>query len=110
MLGVDGISDFNALHCRKYDHEVQFCAFDILAEGGDDLRKLPLHLRSVTVKDRHSKMVAQGQKASVPISASSRARPSNINNPPYPKTCEGGCPPPSLVVSEVRSKPRRERK
>ena len=24
---------------------MQFCAFDILAEGGNDLRKLPLHLR-----------------------------------------------------------------
>lgn len=45
VLGVDGLSDFNALHSRKHDHEVQFCAFDILAEGGDDLRKLPLHLR-----------------------------------------------------------------
>ncbi|WP_333968632.1 ATP-dependent DNA ligase [Bradyrhizobium sp. CCBAU 45384] len=33
VLGVDGISDFNAMHSRKHDHEVQFCAFDILAEG-----------------------------------------------------------------------------
>jgi hypothetical protein len=41
VLGVDGISDFNVLHSRKHDYEVQFCAFDIL-EGGDDLRKLPL--------------------------------------------------------------------
>ena len=24
---------------------MQFCAFDILAKGGNDLRKLPLHLR-----------------------------------------------------------------
>jgi bifunctional non-homologous end joining protein LigD len=40
VLGIDGISDFNALHSRKHDDEVQFCAFDILAEGGDDLRKL----------------------------------------------------------------------
>jgi hypothetical protein len=31
ILGVDGISDFNALHSRRYDDEVQFCAFDILA-------------------------------------------------------------------------------
>jgi ATP-dependent DNA ligase len=23
VLGVDGISDFNALHARKHDHEVQ---------------------------------------------------------------------------------------
>jgi bifunctional non-homologous end joining protein LigD len=50
VLGVDGISDFNALHSRKHDHEVQFCAFDILAEGGDDLRKLPLHLRKTNLE------------------------------------------------------------
>jgi ATP-dependent DNA ligase len=42
ILGVDGVSDFNALHSRKYDNEVQFCAFDILFEGDDELRKLPL--------------------------------------------------------------------
>jgi len=41
VLGVDGVSDFNALHSRKHVHEVQFCAFDILAEDGDDLRLLP---------------------------------------------------------------------
>jgi hypothetical protein len=40
---MDGVSDFNALHSRKHDHEVQFCAFDILVDGDDDLRKLPLH-------------------------------------------------------------------
>jgi bifunctional non-homologous end joining protein LigD len=44
VLGVDGISDFNARHSRKHDHEVQLYAFDILALGGDDLRSLPLHL------------------------------------------------------------------
>ncbi len=50
ILGVDGVSDFNALHSRKHDDEVQFCAFDILAEGGDDLRKLPLHLRKANLE------------------------------------------------------------
>jgi bifunctional non-homologous end joining protein LigD len=45
VLGVDGIADFNALHSRQHDEEVQFCAFDILVDGGEDLRKLPLHLR-----------------------------------------------------------------
>jgi len=45
VLGLDGISDFNALHSGKHNEEVQLCAFDILAEGGEDLRKLPLHLR-----------------------------------------------------------------
>jgi hypothetical protein len=45
LLGVDGISDFNGLHCRKHDDEVMFYAFDILVSDGEDLRKLPLHLR-----------------------------------------------------------------
>jgi bifunctional non-homologous end joining protein LigD len=34
ILGVDGIADFNALHSRQHDEEVQLCAFDILVEGG----------------------------------------------------------------------------
>jgi ATP-dependent DNA ligase len=45
LLGVDGISDFNGLHSRKHNEEVQLYAFDILALNGQDLRKLPLHLR-----------------------------------------------------------------
>jgi bifunctional non-homologous end joining protein LigD len=47
LLGVDGISDFNGLHSRRHDDEVQLYAFDILALEGDDLRSLPLHLRKV---------------------------------------------------------------
>ncbi|MCP3459733.1 DNA ligase [Bradyrhizobium sp. CCGUVB23] len=50
ILGVDGISDFNALHSRKYDHEVQLYAFDVLAMDGDDLRALPLHLRKTNLE------------------------------------------------------------
>jgi bifunctional non-homologous end joining protein LigD len=50
VLGVDGISDFNALHSRKHDHEVQLYAFDILALGGDDLRSLPLHMRKANLE------------------------------------------------------------
>ena len=42
VLGVDGIADFNALHSRKHDDEVQLYAFDILALDGEDLRPLPL--------------------------------------------------------------------
>ena len=45
LLGVDGISNFNGLHSRRHNDEVQLYAFDILALDGDDLRKLPLHLR-----------------------------------------------------------------
>jgi ATP-dependent DNA ligase len=45
LLGVDGRSDFNGLHSRKHNDEVQFYAFDVLAMQGEDLRQLPLHLR-----------------------------------------------------------------
>jgi len=41
------IADFNALPFRKHDEEVQLCAFDMLAVGGKDLRKLPLSMRDV---------------------------------------------------------------
>jgi len=50
ILGVDGVSDFNALHSRKHDDEVQFCAFDIIALDGNDLRKLPLTMRGADVR------------------------------------------------------------
>ena len=49
ILGVDGISDFNALHSRQEDHEVQLYAFDCLSFGGHDLRRLPLHLRKTNL-------------------------------------------------------------
>jgi ATP-dependent DNA ligase len=42
VLGVDGVADFNTLHSRRHDDEVQLYAFDILALDGDDQRKLPL--------------------------------------------------------------------
>jgi bifunctional non-homologous end joining protein LigD len=51
VLGVDGIADFSALHSRQHDEEVQFCAFDILVEGGEDLRKLPLHFERLAFND-----------------------------------------------------------
>jgi ATP-dependent DNA ligase len=50
ILGVDGVSDFDALHSRKHDHEVQLCAFDILIEGGEDLRTLPLWKRKTKLE------------------------------------------------------------
>src|ERR1700730_10780137 len=49
LLGVDGISDFNGLHSRKHNDEVQLYAFDILALDGEDLRNLPLHLRKTNL-------------------------------------------------------------
>ena len=50
ILGVDGISDFNALHSGRHNDEVQLCAFDVLMEGGDDLRKLPLSMRKANLE------------------------------------------------------------
>ena len=49
ILGVDGISDFNALHSGKHNDEVQLCAFDVLAMDGDDLRRLPLSMRKTNL-------------------------------------------------------------
>jgi bifunctional non-homologous end joining protein LigD len=49
LLGVDGRSDFNGLHSRRHDHEVEFYAFDMLVSDGDDLRKLPLSLRKTNL-------------------------------------------------------------
>jgi bifunctional non-homologous end joining protein LigD len=40
VLGVDGISDFNALYSGKCNHEVQLYAFDVLVVDGDNLRDL----------------------------------------------------------------------
>ena len=41
----DALADSNALHSNKYNEEVQFCAFDVLALDGEDLRNLPLSMR-----------------------------------------------------------------
>jgi bifunctional non-homologous end joining protein LigD len=49
ILGVNGVSDFNALHSRKQNHEVQLCAFDVLAMDGEDLRSLPLSKRKTNL-------------------------------------------------------------
>ena len=49
VLGVDGVADFDALHSRKYDDEVQLYAFDALALDGEDLRALPLSMRKTNL-------------------------------------------------------------
>jgi len=49
VLGVDGIADFDALHSRKHEEEVQLYAFDILALDCEDLRGLPLSLRKANL-------------------------------------------------------------
>jgi ATP-dependent DNA ligase len=43
-LGVDGVSDFDALHSGKHNDEFSY-AFDVLALDGEDLRRLPLSTR-----------------------------------------------------------------
>ncbi len=49
LLGVDGVSDFDGLHSRKFDAEVQLYAFDALVADGEDLRKLPLSMRKTNL-------------------------------------------------------------
>jgi bifunctional non-homologous end joining protein LigD len=50
ILSINGISDFNALHSRKRNHEVQLCAFDVLAMDREDLRSLPLSKRKTNLE------------------------------------------------------------
>jgi ATP-dependent DNA ligase len=50
ILGVDGLSDFNALHSGKQNGEVQLCAFDVLAMDSEDLRDLPLSMRKTNLE------------------------------------------------------------
>jgi bifunctional non-homologous end joining protein LigD len=49
ILGVEGYSDFNALHSGEHNEEVQLCALDVLAMDGDDLRDLPLTMRKANL-------------------------------------------------------------
>jgi bifunctional non-homologous end joining protein LigD len=50
IRGVDGYSDFNALHSGKHNDEAELLAFDILAMDGDDLRDLPLSMRKTNLQ------------------------------------------------------------
>jgi bifunctional non-homologous end joining protein LigD len=50
VLGVNGIADFNTLHSGKQNGEVQFCAFDVLAVDGEDVRDLPLSMRKANLE------------------------------------------------------------
>ena len=49
ILSINGMSDFNALHSRKQKHEVQLCAFDVLAMDREDLRSLDLSKRKTNL-------------------------------------------------------------
>jgi bifunctional non-homologous end joining protein LigD len=75
VLGVDGLSNYNDLHSRQYDEEVQLYAFDILAYEGDDLTRLPLHCgRPISTS-----CCAAGRTASS-LLPSSRARSDRIRS------------------------------
>jgi bifunctional non-homologous end joining protein LigD len=49
LPGVDGRSDFDGLHSRRHDAEVEFYAFDIVVSDGEDVRKLPLSMRKANL-------------------------------------------------------------
>ena len=49
VLGVDGVSDFDALYSRQHDEQVQLYAFDVLAMDGEDQRRLPLTMRKTNL-------------------------------------------------------------
>jgi bifunctional non-homologous end joining protein LigD len=49
ILGVNGVSDFSALHSSKQNHEVQLCAFDVLVMDGEDLHSQPLSKRKTNL-------------------------------------------------------------
>jgi ATP-dependent DNA ligase len=44
LMGVDGVSDFNRLHSRRYDLKVKLYAFDILSRWRRPKKSiLPIH-------------------------------------------------------------------
>jgi ATP-dependent DNA ligase len=49
VLGLDGVSDFGALHSGRYNERAQLYAFDLLAGDGEDHRQLPLSLRKINL-------------------------------------------------------------
>jgi ATP-dependent DNA ligase len=49
ILRQDGVSDFDRLHSRRHDDEVQLLGFDLLELDGTDLRREPLENRKATL-------------------------------------------------------------
>jgi ATP-dependent DNA ligase len=49
ILRQDGVADFDRLHSRHHDSEVQLLGFDLLELDGTDLRKEPLMHRKATL-------------------------------------------------------------
>jgi bifunctional non-homologous end joining protein LigD len=55
VLNNDGISNFEALASRRHDKQALLYAFDMLADGGEDLRPLALALR----KDKLAQLLSR---------------------------------------------------
>ena len=76
LLGVDEISDFDGLHSRKHNDEVQFYAFDMKVNDGDDIRKLPLE------EDQPRPVTGSASTASSsPTSNAARSAPNSSGTP-----------------------------
>jgi bifunctional non-homologous end joining protein LigD len=87
VLGVDGVPDFNALHSRKHDEEVQLYAFDVLALDGEELRGVPLSLRKTDL----ARLLAR-RPDGIFIAPSSRARSApTCSAPPAIWDLKGWC-------------------
>jgi ATP-dependent DNA ligase len=78
LLGVDGRSDFNGLHSRRHDDEVQFYAFDMLVSDGEDLRRLPLSMRKTNL----ARLLARRASTESTLRPSSKARSARIYSRP----------------------------
>jgi bifunctional non-homologous end joining protein LigD len=50
VCGPDGVSDFERLHSRAYDHAALLYGFDLLELDGEDLRPLPLEGRKAKLE------------------------------------------------------------
>ena len=47
VVDQGGLSVFDLLRYRRYDHAAILCAFDLIELDGDDLRPLPIERRGV---------------------------------------------------------------
>jgi bifunctional non-homologous end joining protein LigD len=96
ILGVDAVSDFNALCSGTHNDEVQLCAFDVLAMDGDDLRHLPLSIRKANLA-----RLLRGRPEGIFLSPLERGE---IGPDLFRKACEFGL---EGLVSKHRDRPYR---
>ena len=63
LLGADGVFDFNGLHSGEHNDQVQLYALE-----GEDLRALPLSMRSCSRVDGTASSFRAGRDRSRPVS------------------------------------------